>query len=468
MTPFSSPRRLGWLVSLLGVSGFAVLGGACSDAETDDEHVDSADSALTGAQCDYFDVNGKVQICHLTSSASHPYTIIKTSVQGCINGHAGHPGDYITSTDPSSPTYDPTCQGGGCLPVGAPTDATLECCDGLVSQNGTCVDLCAGVTCAASDQCHAAGTCNPADGTCSNPAVADGTTCSDGNGCTVDDACTAGVCTPGAAVVCGASDSCHAAGTCNPADGTCSNPAVADGTPCSDGDGCSVTDACVAGTCTGSGNPCQNGGTCQSVSNAYTCSCAPGYEGTNCETSANPCAPNPCNGGICTVAGEGYTCDCTGLPAQGVNCAETCPCTEFNWAPGYPPSFDSVLRFGKWSNSTVTVATTSWGIGAAIVGTGGFGYYGTSGAFVNTQEHACGVATVGTGMYGLAEYYDYHAGLTAGQELACVIGLERAALAADVSVTSSPASADGCAPNPCGAGANCYNLVNTSGGYLCN
>ena len=66
----------------------------------------------------------KVTICHHTGSASHPYTIIKTSEQGCVSGHAGHSGDYITSTDPSSPTYDPTCQGGGCLPVNAPCDAT--------------------------------------------------------------------------------------------------------------------------------------------------------------------------------------------------------------------------------------------------------------------------------------------------------------------------------------------------------
>ena len=34
------------------------------------------------------------------------------------------------------------------------------------------------------------------------------------------------------------------------------------------------------------GVTCQNGGTCNDGVNAYTCTCASGYEGTNCETSS--------------------------------------------------------------------------------------------------------------------------------------------------------------------------------------
>src|SRR5207237_10387351 len=75
--------------------------------------------------------------------------------------------------------------------------------------------------------------------------------CNDGNACTRRDTCIAGVCTGGNAVVCTAPDQCHDAGSCDPATGTCSSPRKPDGTACDDRNACTRADACIAGVCTG-------------------------------------------------------------------------------------------------------------------------------------------------------------------------------------------------------------------------
>ncbi|WNG15258.1 FG-GAP repeat domain-containing protein [Cystobacter fuscus] len=169
------------LVIVTGAGLLGLIGGCSATAvEENDAHVSSADSALTAAQCEYFGVEGKVRICHKTGSTKKPYTSIEISEQACIDDHSQHAGDYVA-------VDDPTCQGGVCLPAGSPWDPTLPCCENLVVQNGVCTDLCAGVVCTASDQCHVAGTCDPATGQCSNPTADDGTSCSGGF-------CDAGVC----------------------------------------------------------------------------------------------------------------------------------------------------------------------------------------------------------------------------------------------------------------------------------
>src|SRR5207247_1071558 len=120
-------------------------------------------------------------------------------------------------------------------------------------QSGSCVGA-NPVTCTASDQCHVAGTCNPATGTCSNPNAANGTACSDGDACTQSDACQSGSCVGANPVTCTASDQCHVAGTWNPATGTCSNPDAANGTACTVRDARPQSDACQSGSCVGA-NP---------------------------------------------------------------------------------------------------------------------------------------------------------------------------------------------------------------------
>ncbi len=107
--------------------------------------------------------------------------------------------------------------------------ADADCADGNACttdrcRKRVCQHLPIALVCTALDQCHVAGTCDPATGQCTNPLKPNGTACTDGNACTRTDTCQAGACVGGNPVVCTALDQCHVAGTCNPATGTCSNP----------------------------------------------------------------------------------------------------------------------------------------------------------------------------------------------------------------------------------------------------
>lgn len=119
--------RLGATASAL--LAIAALGAAgCGDTTAELEHVSAA---LTAEQCDFFQEDGKVQICHKTSSAKNPYVIMRVATQACVESHSDHAGDYVAVNDPD-------CQGLGCFPVGAPLDGTVPCCDGLVAKDGYC------------------------------------------------------------------------------------------------------------------------------------------------------------------------------------------------------------------------------------------------------------------------------------------------------------------------------------------
>lgn len=132
-------------LSLLASSLFALTLGCAEDASAPKPAASSWIAALTAAQCNYFAVDGKIQICHRTQSGKHPYTILRIAETACANAHAAHEGDYVAIDDP-------TCKGGGCLPAGAPCDATLPCCgDAACGADG----LCATAGCASTDICQA-------------------------------------------------------------------------------------------------------------------------------------------------------------------------------------------------------------------------------------------------------------------------------------------------------------------------
>ena len=180
-----APRRVA-LVAGLGVALLVFAGAGCGH---DDLTTGQTTESLTQAQCTYFAVGNKVTICHRTSSARNPYVIIRVNTAGCAAGHVGHAGDYIASSDPTSPVYDPTCNGQGCLPAGAPSDGTIECCAGT-AVGGMCpyVAVCgdgieqAGEACDDGNATDGDGcdrNCTPS--ACGNGIVTAGEACDDGN-----------------------------------------------------------------------------------------------------------------------------------------------------------------------------------------------------------------------------------------------------------------------------------------------
>jgi hypothetical protein len=153
-----------------------------------------------------------------------------------------------------------------------------------------------------------AGACNPSTGVCSNPVKPNGALCNDGNACTRTDVCTGGTCTGSNPVVCTASDDCHSAGTCNPATGSCSNPSTGDGSACDDGDPCTIDESCH-GTCRSTPVTCAPVDSCHEagVCDPSTGACTTGLvkpDGAACDDGDACTTGETCQAGACLgVAG---------------------------------------------------------------------------------------------------------------------------------------------------------------------
>lgn len=164
----------------------AIAAAACVPGAEDSDLALTA-AALTADQCTFFEADGKVQICHHTGSSKKPYTVLRTSLEGCVDGHADHALDYVAYGDP-------TCQQLGCYPVGAPADSLVPCCEGLgIDADGLCADLCVGRS-LTPGPCQLPGSCDPATGVVTFEPSADGGVCDDGLVTTILDTCSAGVC----------------------------------------------------------------------------------------------------------------------------------------------------------------------------------------------------------------------------------------------------------------------------------
>jgi len=101
------------------------------------------------------------------------------------------------------------------------------------------------------------------------------------------------------------------------------------------------------------GDPCLNGSTCVDGVNSYTCACAAGWSGTNCEIDINGCAPQPCeNGGACVDGLGSFTCTCPDGFA-GPTCA-----IDLEWTRGAAAA-ESPSAF---TTSALTVADAATGL----------------------------------------------------------------------------------------------------------
>jgi 6-phosphogluconolactonase (cycloisomerase 2 family) len=279
-------------------------------------------------------------------------TYARTAVADATPVRQIGPGPLFTDSNPASvfvrtqvDCSDPSVANGTSCDDGNPCSQTDTC------QGGVCVGG-NPVVCPATDQCHAAGVCNIANGVCSNPAKTDGSACDDGNACTQVDACQSGACVGSSPTVCAASDPCHLAGTCDPQSGTCSNPAAANGLACNDGNACTQSDSCQAGVCVGANpivctatDPCRVAGTCDPQSGACSSPNAP--DGQACDDGSACTTGDACQGGVCTpgaatvcaasdqchVAGtcNPGTGNCTNpLKADGSRCDDGNACTRID------------------------------------------------------------------------------------------------------------------------------------------
>lgn len=109
--------------------------------------------------------------------------------------------------------------------------------------------------------------------------------------------------------------------------GTCTNTPTSYTCACADGftgTNCDLNiDDCALA-------PCQNGGACTDGDNGFTCTCADGFTGTTCGTNVDECAPGPCqNGGVCTDGVASHTCACPpGTSGTDCEIVDVCSATS--------------------------------------------------------------------------------------------------------------------------------------------
>jgi len=282
--------------------------GMCSPSPVNDTNAcDDGDMCTTGTMCNAGVCGGGTNTCQCATDADCAAFEDDDACNGTLVCDANRqcvvdPATVVTC----DPTQDTTCMANTC-------DAATGTCS-LQPQNvGMACDD--GNTCTGNEACDAAGACA-------------GTNLNDGTACDLDadacsqDTCIAGVCSAGQPVDCSGMDDACNAGTCDPADGSCTAAPIADGTACDDGNACTESDACTAGVC--SGSSAANDTACDLDSNQCTADVC--MDGACTAGAAVDCAdPGACLAAMCD-ASTGM-CVTTNL-ADGTACDDGDMCTD--------------------------------------------------------------------------------------------------------------------------------------------
>ncbi|WAR08642.1 FBP1-like protein [Mya arenaria] len=228
--------------------------------------------------------------------------------------------------------------------------------------------------------------------------------------------------------------------------------------------GCVNGAACVDGTNNDNDcltNPCQNSGACADGINTYTCTCIPGYTGTNCETNDDDCVSHGClNGAACVDEPGGYTCTCSsgfngdfcetnvnecstnpcqngGACTDGVN-MYTCSCIPGYTGTNCETNDDDCVSHGCLNSAACVDKPGSYTCTCAS---------GYSGDFCETNDNNCSpnpCVNGGACANGINTY-----------TCTCISGYTGTNCETDI---------DGCLPPPCKHGGTCTDIVN---GYQC-
>jgi N-acetylneuraminic acid mutarotase len=208
------------------------------DTPCDDGHACSTDDRCVFGYCqggpwrdcgdDGNDCNGR-EICDYVTDACAALDVL----QGCDDGN-------ICTFDSCDPAI-------GCHHVNNvdPCDDGNACTAGDVCGDGLCLEG-AAITCDDGNPCTD-DACIPSAGCVHTNSAA---SCDDGSACTGWQACEGGACVGHDPVICAAGDQCHDAGACDPATGRCALAAKPDGALCDDASLCTTGDTCQSGTCT--------------------------------------------------------------------------------------------------------------------------------------------------------------------------------------------------------------------------